>query len=406
MVYPTMLLTVLLLLAALPVLFVTGYLLLLTLLSGAPRRPPPVQPTLRFTVVVPAHDEAAGIGRTVASLLALRWPAELRRVLVVADNCSDDTAGQARAAGAEVLERRDSARRGKGYALEYAFESVLREAWADAVVVIDADTTVSADLLGAFGARLAGGAQAVQAFYGVLNPDAGWRTRLITIALAIFHRLRGRGREALGVSCGLRGNGMCFTAGALRAVPHRAFSIVEDLEYGIQLGRAGIRVHYADEAEVLGEMVSSEQSARSQRQRWEGGRGQMARAHGWPLLRDALRQRSALLFDLAMDVLVPPLSSVGLAAIVLAIAGIVLRGLGAVGSPAAAIALIPALILIVHVARGVALSRLGWRGWAALASAPGYVLWKLLLKFRHRPDAQAWVRTDREATGDKPPVDR
>lgn len=394
---------VVLVLLSLPVWLVALYLLWLTLLSARPATPAPAPRTARFVVVVPAHDEAAGIGRTVRSLLALDWPAEARRVCVVADNCSDDTAAMAREAGAEVLERVDAQRRGKGYALEYAFERLLAQGDFDAAVVVDADTAVSPNLLAAFAARLRDGAQACQAFYGVLNPHASWRTRLITIALAIFHRLRGRGREALGLSCGLRGNGMCFPAQTLRRVPHRAYSIVEDLEYGLLLGRAGIRVHYVDEAYVLGEMVSSEKAARSQRQRWEGGRAQMVRRHGWPLLREALRTRDRLLLDLALDVLVPPLGTIGLAAVGLALLGAALALVGVTGPIATIWAAGPLVILLLHVARGVMLSGLGAAGWTTLAMAPFYVAWKLSLRLRRRPAADQWVRTQRESSrGDRP----
>lgn len=395
--------TVFLMLLALPVWLATGYLFLLTILSGTPAVPPRPAPRLRFVVVVPAHDESAGIGRTVASLLALEWPSELRRICVVADNCSDDTATRAREAGAEVIERNDPERRGKGYALDLAFTNLLHEGSCDAMVVVDADTAVAPGLLAAFAARLEEGAQALQAFYGVLNPDAGWRTRLITIALAIFHRLRGRGREALGLSCGLRGNGMCFTADTLRQVPHRAFSIVEDLEYGLQLGRAGIRVEFVDDTHVLGEMVSSEQSARSQRQRWEGGRAQILKRYGWPMLGEGIRRRSRLLLDLALDVIIPPLSTVALCSLGLALLGTVLAMLDQVGTVAAVVGWGPMTMLMIHVARGVQLSGLGKRGWVTLATAPGYVLWKLSLKLRNRADPHTWVRTDREPTQRKTP---
>ncbi|HCF58181.1 MAG TPA: glycosyl transferase family 2, partial [Myxococcales bacterium] len=159
-----------LLLLALPVLFVCGYLGLLALLSARVSPPPAVAPTARFDFLVPAHDEEGGIARTVRSLLAVDYPAELRRVVVVADNCSDRTAERARQAGARVIERRDPERRGKGHALALAFEHSLQEGFADAVVVVDADTVVAPNLPRAFAAHLAAGAQAMQAEYGVLNP--------------------------------------------------------------------------------------------------------------------------------------------------------------------------------------------------------------------------------------------
>jgi cellulose synthase/poly-beta-1,6-N-acetylglucosamine synthase-like glycosyltransferase len=396
-----MLLELLLVLLALPVLLASGYLLLLTLLSGNKEAPPRVAPRLKFDIIIPAHNEEAGIARTVANLSRVDWPVELRRVLVVADNCSDATADRAREAGATVLVRHDKELRGKGYALQYAFEQSLKDGFADAVVVVDADTEVTDNLLHAFAARLEAGAHAVQAHYGVLNPHASWRTKLMAISMALFHKVRSLGRERLGVSCGLRGNGMCFTHAIIRQVPHEAFSIVEDLEYGIRLGKAGQRVHYAWEAEALGEMVSSEKAARSQRRRWEGGRMAMMREYGVPLLAEGLRKGDKVLVDLAMDLLVPPLSWVVLGSGAVAVGSAVLAfWRGAVG-PSASVAAASVLALVLYVMRGWWMSGMGLAGLGALARAPFYVAWKLWLMLS-RPEEKKgeWVRTARE--GQKP----
>ena len=389
-----------LLAVGIPALLAVAYLGLLTLLSGAVKAPAPAQGK-RFVVLVPSHNEAEVIERTVQSLRGIEYPADQFRIQVIADNCKDDTAALARGAGAAVWERHDLSERGKGYALKFAYEKVLAEGWADAVVVVDADTEVSRNLLSAFAARLHQGAGAVQAFYGVLNPQASWRTRLVTIALAIFHRLRGRARARLGVSNKLNGNGMCFTVPTLRRVPHEAFSIAEDLEYGIALGRAGIAVAYADEAEVRAEMVSTAKASESQRQRWEGGRAQMRRLYGWPLLRDALQQRSSLLLDLALDVLVPPLTAVALAVVGFAALSLLAVWLGLPGW-VAALGLLALATLVLHVLRGVVLSGLGLRGWLDLALAPGYVIWKLLLPLRRKAAKDEWIRTTREPPAGPP----
>ncbi len=387
-----------LLVLCVPVLTWALYLAALSLLSFPPKPPlAPSPPSLRFDFVVPAHDESLGIAATVKSLQSVDYPAELFRVLVVADNCTDDTAARAREAGAMVLERFDAELRGKGYALAHAFERCLKEG-ADAVVVVDADTLVSKNLLSAFAARLAAGNVAVQAHYGVRNPNASWRTRLMRIALAMFHQVRSLGRERLQVSAGLRGNGMCFRTSLLREVPHDAYSLVEDLEYGIRLGRRGFRVAYAWEADVLGEMVSGESASRSQRNRWEQGRAQMLAQHGWPLLRDGLRQRSALLMDLAMDVLVPPLSRVVGFSLLGAMASALLLamvGHGAIASAAFSVAL-SSVALYVFV--GWLHSGTGLRGLMDLGLAPAYVAWKGVLAFRvpKGPKQTEWVRTTRE----------
>ncbi len=391
----------LLVLLALPVLAASGYLLLLTLLSGEKAAPPRVTPRLKFDVIIPAHNEEAGIARTVSNLSRVDYPVELRRIVVVADNCSDATAERAREAGATVLERHNKELRGKGYALQLAFERSLADGFADAVVVVDADTEVTSNLLHAFGLRLEAGAQAVQAHYGVLNPHASWRTQLMAVSMALFHKVRSLGRERLGASCGLRGNGMCFTHAIIRQVPHEAFSIVEDLEYGIRLGKAGQRVHYAWEAEALGEMVSSEKAARSQRRRWEGGRMAMMREYGVPLLAEGLRKGDKVLVDLAMDLLVPPLSWVVLGSGAVAVGSAVLAfWRGAVG-PSASVAAASVLALVLYVMRGWWMSGMGLAGLGALARAPFYVAWKLWLMLS-RPEEKKgeWVRTARE--GQKP----
>ena len=107
---------------AVPVSVANAYLLSLTLLSK--RRPELVYgaPELRFAIVVPAHNEEAGIAATVSNLKAVDYPKDRFSIIVVADNCSDETAARAEAAGAQVIVRHDQERRGKGYALAFAFE--------------------------------------------------------------------------------------------------------------------------------------------------------------------------------------------------------------------------------------------------------------------------------------------
>ena len=100
-------LDLLLLLLGLPVLAAAGYLFLATLLSGRLPAPPLAAPQRRFRFIVPAHNESAGIAATVRSLLEVDYPESLFDVLVVADNCEDDTASQARAAGAQQPARAD-----------------------------------------------------------------------------------------------------------------------------------------------------------------------------------------------------------------------------------------------------------------------------------------------------------
>jgi 1,2-diacylglycerol 3-beta-glucosyltransferase len=389
----------LLLLLSLPLLAAASYLLLATLLSRKLPLLPRSEAVRRFRFVVPAHNESAGIAATVRSLLAVDYPASEFGVVVVADNCEDDTAEQARGAGATVLERQDSERRGKGYALLLAFSNLPAD--LDSVVVVDADTLVSPNLLRAFAARRARGALAMQADYAVRNPNASWRTRLVAIAFGAFHIVRSRARERLGLSCGLRGNGMCFATELLAQVPHDSFSIVEDVEYGIRLGEAGHRVHYVDEAHVYGEMVSTAAAASSQRRRWEEGRKELVRRNGMRLLRAGLAKGDRVLFDLAVDLLLPPLSRIAVGSVLGAsAAAVVTWSSGRVAWSAGAFGFC-VFSLTLYVLRGWSVSGTGARGLLDLTLAPVYVLWKASLRFRgpSRPTS-SWVRTTREEDSD------
>jgi len=379
---------------ALPALFSCAYLAWLTLLSAGLPVPGRSSRLTCFDVIVPAHNEEVGIKRTVSSLLAMDWPADRFRVIVVADNCSDATASVARGCGARVLERQDLTQRGKGYALAFAFAASKSDGFAQAVVVVDADAEVSPNLLEAFAARIERGAKAVQAHYGILNPWASWRTQLITIAKGAFHVVRSRARERLGLSCGIRGNGWCVTQTLLGEVPYRYFSLTEDVEYGIALGLAGCRVEFAGEAHSNADMAASEKNARTQRQRWEQGRFALIRSSTLPLLGAAIRRRDLVLLDLAFDLMVLPLSYVVLNVVLLAVVAAVLT----IWVPAALLWVWVALacggVLVLHVLRGWQLSGMGLRGLLALAHVPGFILWRLWLLLGRK--ATEWVRTERE----------
>ena len=359
---------------------------------------------MRFAFVVPAHNEAFGISETIASLRAVDYPPHAMRVIVIADNCTDDTAAVARSAGAKVLERFDDARRSKGFALSDMLPEVLADQRIDAIVIVDADTIVSPNILLLAAGRIAAGEQALQVRYGVRNPGDSWRTQLMAVAFACFHDVRSAGREEFHLSCGLRGNGMVFTREALERAPHRAASLVEDLEHGHDLADAGIRVAYVGGASVLAEMPTSAEASTSQRDRWERGRAEF-RSRALATARSGLRHRDRVRVDLGVDVLVPPLGTV--AAVSLATAGL------AAGATIVRRRLDPSLVpaavalggLGSHVIEGWRASGTGAKGLAALAHVPGYVWWKVAGKSgRSNPttgdSTPAWVRTTRNAESD------
>jgi cellulose synthase/poly-beta-1,6-N-acetylglucosamine synthase-like glycosyltransferase len=194
---------------------------------------------------------------------------------------------------------------------------------------------------------------------------------------------------------------MCFSAALLAQVPHEAFSIVEDVEYGLRLGEAGYRVQYADEAHVYGEMVSTAAAAGSQRRRWEEGRKELVRRNGRRLLRAGLVRKNRVLFDLALDLLIPPLSRIAVFSVLGALAaGVLSLSAGRIVWSAVAFGWCVCAVVL-YVLRGWSVSGTGVRGLLDLGLAPLYVVWKAGLRFRKasRPTS-SWVRTKREHQSD------
>jgi cellulose synthase/poly-beta-1,6-N-acetylglucosamine synthase-like glycosyltransferase len=345
---------------------------------------------LRVVILVPAHNESTGLLRTLDSLRREVEPDLQARIVVVADNCSDDTAAVARATGVQVLERHDAERRGKGHALQFGFDACREADW---FIVIDADTDVAPGFLAAMrramagGAEGAGGADALQCRYGVRDPLASRRATLADVALGGWNVLRPRGRSALGWSAGILGNGFALSRRTLQAVPYSARSIIEDVEYHQLLVQAGLRVTWVDDTQVRGDMPSGAAAAQ-QRARWEGGRLRLIADSAPSLLRGILRGQWRLI-DPLLDLSLLPLAwHVTLLGLALAL------GAGAVQALAAA----GLAVVGGHVALALRLMRAQPAHWRALLGVPAYLVWKLCLAGAtwRAADRQAlWVRSTR-----------
>jgi cellulose synthase/poly-beta-1,6-N-acetylglucosamine synthase-like glycosyltransferase len=340
----------------------------------------------RLAALVPAHNEEMTIHDCVQSLQRASRGDFIIQIVVVADNCEDRTGEVAAKAGARVLVRQDPHLRGKGYALGFAFKTLLSEGF-DAFLIVDADTEVSNNFFLEAGELLRSGADAVQCRNLVKNPSESIRTRLLSVAFRAFNVLRARGRDRLGLSCGI-GNGFGMRRETLQTVPYLASSVVEDLEYHLSLVRSGKRVRFVDKATVLSEVPTTGKGVATQRARWEGGRFRMVREKTLGLLADVLRGRVRLLEPL-LDLLLLPL---GFHVVLLVLAAF------APWTPARLAGFVGLLIVLAHLMVAIALTGGDWRDAIALLASPYYILWKLLqipLLIRSSRANTAWVRTER-----------
>lgn len=370
-----------------------------------PRLGSPETQSTVFAIFMPAYNEAAVIERAVKALMALDYPQDRFTVYVVADNCTDATADIARGAGAIVYERTDAANAGKGPALNWLFEQVTDSEVFDAVAVIDADTSVDPSFLQEMDIAMASGSLAAQGRYDVFEPSESTAAGIRAAALASRHHLRPLGRNALGGSSGLFGNGMVFDRSLLTS---RTWSghLVEDAEFQNELLLDGLCVAYVPGARVRAEMPDTLDASVTQNERWELGRLQVARryvprllgltATGEPALRVAR-------LDAVADHLVPPMSVFAAAngiAGASAVAASILRGTTG-DRRAVLLCAASGAALVGHVLIALRLAEAPRSTYRALAAAPRAIAWKVALWGRVlvRPKSVAWVRTQRNETG-------
>ena len=129
-------------------------------------------PTKKFAMIVAAHNEEVVIGRLIESMLHQDYPRELFDIFVIADNCTDNTAKEARKHGVYVYERFNKDDKGKGYALEWMFDKIFKmQKKYDAVAIFDADNLVSKNWCKEINSKMLEGYKVVQGYIDSKNPN-------------------------------------------------------------------------------------------------------------------------------------------------------------------------------------------------------------------------------------------
>ena len=286
--------------------------------AASPSLPDPARrPSV--AVLVPAHNEVDGIAATIQSIRAQLVEGD--RCVVIADNCTDETARVAGAAGATVVERTDAARRGKGFALDHGVKHLAAEP-PEVVVVIDADCTLGPNAIDLLARRCIETARPVQGSNVMRSPPgAPLKTRIAEFAFVI-RTVRARGCFHLGLPCQLTGTGMAFPWPLIRDASLASAHIVEDLRLGLELAAEGSPPTLCPGATVLSVFPLGAAAFLSQRVRWEQGHFGVIAELGPRLMWRAIRRGQLPLAAMVADLCVPPVAALVLAhCAVLALSG-------------------------------------------------------------------------------------
>ncbi len=378
-------------------LYMSSSLLFLQMIFALLPTPPRSVPFGRrpsVAVLMPAHNESLVLEETMRSIIPQLVPGD--RLLVVADNCTDDTAKIAAAAGVEVIERFDLERRGKGYALDYGMRH-LRVSAPEVVIVIDADCRVSRGAIERLARTCVGEERPVQGRYLMqAPPGASLAARMAEFAWLVKNHVRPLGLFHAGLPCQLMGTGMAFPWTVISKASLGNGHLVEDLKLGIELTRMGKPPLFCPEALVTSVFPDSAEGTATQRTRWEHGHLGLIVGEVPRLLREAVFRRDVWLLASVLDMSVPPLALLLLSLLTLCgtSAWIVANG----GSALSLMLAVSALLLIGGTVLG-AWWQFGQHVISArdLAYAPIYALRKIPLYIRFVVGRQVgWVRTKRD----------
>ncbi len=351
----------------------------------------------RLAIIIPAHNESSIIADALRSIVPqLR---ELDRILVVADNCVDDTATIAHREGAEVVVRTDSIHRGKGYALDAGVRHLEHDP-PDTVIVIDADCQVTQGAIDRLARVCARIGRPTQALYLMYSPDgAAITTRIGELAWTVKNRVRPSGLRRLGLPCQLMGTGMAFPWMLINTAVLSTGHIVEDLKLGIELARAGAPPLFCPDALVTSFFPVSKQGIGTQRTRWEHGYLSVMLREAPQLLLRAIVTLDADLMAVALDLSVPPLALLMLQLMIVWMGAATLYFFTATAFPliiaSAALAILVLSIFLSWARYGrhiVSLRYLAYALWYSLCKIPLYA------KFLARRQLD-WVRSKRDGDG-------
>ena len=259
-----------------------------------------------LVVLVPAHNESEVLGNTLVSIKAQLKPED--RMIVIADNCTDNTAAIAKQYGAEVIERFNKTERGKGFALEYGILHIAKSP-PEIIIMIDADCHIMPNSIDFLAKTSVSSDRPVQALYLMqAAKNAKIQTRFAEFAWIVKNKIRPLGYSRLGLPCGLMGTGMAFPWHLISKAQLGSSEIVEDLKLGLDFACVGSAPIFCPEAVVISYFPSNDQGAKTQRTRWEHGHLALIISQVPRLVKAVFDNRNLTTFYVALDLAVPPLA--------------------------------------------------------------------------------------------------
>lgn len=206
----------------------------------------PLQEYPMVSILVPAHDEAVVITRTVRALLGLEYPKDRYEIIVINDNSTDDTAEKLERIQAEFPDRKlivistgpEVGGKGKSNALNIGFSV----STGDVIAIYDADNTPQPDALAILVETLMEDDKlgAVIGKFRTRNRNASLLSRFVNIETLAYQCMNQAGRYYFFKLCTIPGTNYVIRRSLIEEIGGwDVNALSEDTEISFRLYRMG-----------------------------------------------------------------------------------------------------------------------------------------------------------------------
>ena len=272
------------------------------------RKKPSGSPAMhRFAVLISARNEEAVIAQLIGSVRAQTYPQEMIKIFVCADNCTDRTAAAAMNAGAEVFERFDRERVGKGYALDFLLDMIDESEGLcvfDGFFVFDADNILEPDYIERMNETFSEGYEIVTGYRNSKNYGDNWISAGYSLWFLRESQQLNRPRYLLNLSAAVSGTGFMFSRKIIEKVGGwKYFLLTEDTEFTVDQILSGEKIGYCERAVLYDEQPTDLRQSVRQRMRWSRGYLQVLRDYGGKLIGGIFSKKFFICFDMVMSIM-------------------------------------------------------------------------------------------------------
>ena len=252
-----------------------------------------------FAVIIAARNEENVIGKLIDSLKKQSYPSEYFDIYVIVNNCTDNTAIEAKKAGAKVISCTEKVST-KGEVLKYTFDLFKDNNKIDAYAIFDADNIVHHDFLAKMNDMINSGYSVAQGFRDTKNISDNWLTSSYAILYYFQSLFLNESRYNMGRSSFLNGTGFVIKKEVIDKHGFNPKTVTEDVEFTAMCAINNEKIGFATDAITYDEQTNSFDVSWKQRKRWSFGTMECLREYFPTLLKKGIKERNFECFDVGL----------------------------------------------------------------------------------------------------------